>query len=294
MKRIALIVAVLLMIMPLYVACFHDDEVADALPDIPTVPSLAGTWGGPGSLDIVTNGLQSQAAIVFPPVLEGCTTLPYFEVVIQTNDDGSVEDALICDVPISSFAGTVEGGVTGGGLEENYVLYSFTSSATGDTVYQGGLVFDISDSGDVYGFLFLHYGDGIPFLYAMLTLGSEGLPVYAESGLYGDWSGFAIDFEGDLVVIDRTDPIDLTFTPLTSFSVSGNIEDRAVLGGSGGADGGPGGAFGLFFASFGIEDGNSGEGVSMQGLQSTDLNVIGGFSHADSQGPGWSVFMLHK
>jgi hypothetical protein len=199
------------------------------------IPSLEGTWGGSGWVDPGVFGPRAAQLGAEPLVV--CPTAEGFAPLeLETDEEGNPNDLLVCGQSIQSIIGTFTAEVDQADFEENVLFVVFTTSATGDTVFTGGLVLDNSFD---YAVLFLWDEAGDDVLSGVLQRSDTPVPVgaraellaFSEAGLEGSWSGFVVDFEddGEFIYYEKNSPLDVTLTVDNSLSLTGTDPDGLSL-----------------------------------------------------------------
>jgi len=269
MKRIALLVALTLMIMPLYVACLHD-EAEDAASGffVPNLPSMAGTWAGPGHY--------------FDP--PGFTDEIFVDIELTLESDGDISAATLNGQAFSTVL-NVPDDVTGTVSSfdvQGLVEFGFSNGFT------GGVIFDPGDLKYLY--FFSHANDSLGSAFADGTLEKGGTSFSGTPpDLVGSWAGFGFDFLADgssekftisdFVVtmpsvdpmVTGTDPDGNSFTgtlfPHVDFNTNGSFWGELSVAGDG--------YMGIYYA-----------------FMSPDKKVIGFLTWGSSE--GWSAVLLKK
>jgi hypothetical protein len=305
MKRIALIATLMVMIMSLFVACFHEDEVASIqVPDIPDLSTLlSGDWFGTGEFTPPEGGEPSNVT---------------FMVQVGKDEDGELDvlDFLIDGESISDIAGTtIESEISADTVdplvtESNVIVVEF---APGTGLSSGGLIFDDDFE---HAFFFIHNEeDGSDVAYGVLTKNKSAtdLTTFTESDMEVMWTGSDYLFEymdlgggnWDIDFLSRQDEWSLTMTapavPGNAISFegttgnSGSIGALAILPGNGSLD--------LIDKEFGQYSGQYFPGnpgsiyeTVIHGYLSVDKEFFGGFIYSTEPGfeMQWSDIVLSK
>jgi len=301
MRRIAVLAALMIMIVPLYVACGGGDGAS-----VPTV-DLSGTFGGPGILgpagmDLILGGPQSLSSEVKRTAIQDCPTFPMFEISMTIDASGNLTDVLLCNESVSSIFGSDwTGAITW--QEPNLLLYEFTTPSTGDTVFSGGLMYDDNVNN---AFLFLHVNEG-DLASGVVTKGVVGLPDYTTMDMDGNWSGIGFDFDDfDMDSPWRFEPINISFEAMDGggpMTVSGTNSDDLAFTGDGGMNGPydqnkntdvlPN--FGYYEGGFCMGIDGAPPCINIQGWQSADLSSFFGFAWDEDAPPSeWSIIGLGR
>jgi len=213
MKRVIITVISLTLLLPfIYGGCGGDST------SVPAPPDLAGTFAGPGMVAQVANDTSMISRTAIAPPFDQCASFPpYIDISVTVDSEGNVEDALICGSSISAVLGTFTGTVTRD--EKNILLYSFTGTATGSTLYTGGLVYDNTAT---YGVFFIHL-NGEDFIDGVVERDATSFGNYLATEMVGSWSGFGFEFNDSDTTGEapwRFEPMNLTATgPISPFTL---------------------------------------------------------------------------